>query len=198
VRRHAPATERNRDPIAAVLAEELPGEGVVLEIASGTGEHCAAFAARFPDLIWRPSDPDAEARVSIDDWCAECLNVLPTLAIDAASPDWPFQLGAADAILCINMVHISPWAATLGLMAGAGQLLDPGAPLILYGPYRRRGVPTAPSNEQFELWLKDKSPEYGLRFVEDVSDVAATQGLTLQRQVEMPANNLMLVYRHDA
>nr|WP_240953817.1 DUF938 domain-containing protein [Sphingomonas sp. G-3-2-10] len=177
------------------MAEELPGEGVVLEIASGTGEHCAAFAARFPSLRWQPSDPDKDALASIAAWCADLPNVLLPLEIDA-SKDWP--VASADAILCINMVHISPWAATLGLMAGAGQLLGSGAPLILYGPYRRRGVPTAPSNEQFELWLKDKSPEYGLRFVEDVSDVAAAQGLTLQRLVEMPANNLMLVYRHDA
>lgn len=195
MRRHAPATERNRDPIAAVLAEELPGEGLVLELASGTGEHCAAFAVRFPALRWQPSDPDPAALASIADWCADLPNVLPPLALDA-SDEWP--VAQADAILCINMMHISPWAATLGLMAGAGRLLSPGAPLILYGPYRRRGVPTAPSNEQFELWLKDKSPEYGLRFAEDVSDAASAQGLTLQRLVEMPANNLMLVYRHDA
>ncbi|MDF7775009.1 DUF938 domain-containing protein [Sphingomonas sp. AOB5] len=195
MRRHAPATERNRDPIAAVLAEELPDAGLVLEIASGTGEHCAAFAERFPALTWQPSDPDADALASIADWCAGLPNVLPPVALDASAP-WPVD--AADAILCINMVHISPWAATLGLMAGAGRLLAPGAPLILYGPYRRAGIPTAPSNEQFELWLKEKSSEFGLRHVEAVSDVGAAHGLSLRRTVEMPANNLMLVYRHDA
>ena len=193
MKRHAPATARNREAIAEVLAEVLPAEGIVLEIASGSGEHCAAFADRFPNLIWRPSDPDAEARASIDDWCSDKPNVVPALAIDAAAADWPAAI--ADAILCINMVHISPWAATLGLMAGAGRLLAPGAPLILYGPYRQEGVPTAPSNEQFELWLKEKSPEYGLRHVEDVTRAAAGHGLRLERIVPMPANNLVLVYR---
>lgn len=194
MRRHAPATERNRDPIAAVLAEVLPEAGLVLEIASGTGEHCAAFAARFPSLTWQPSDPDADALASIADWCAGLPNVLPPVFLDAASADSP--VAQADAILCINMVHISPWAATLGLLASADRILPPGAPLILYGPYRQHGVETAPSNEQFELWLKEKSPEYGLRFVEDVT--AAANGFTLERIVQMPANNLILVYAHDA
>jgi SAM-dependent methyltransferase len=191
VKRHAPATERNRDPIAAVLAEELPGSGRVLEIASGTGEHVAFFAERFPGLSWQPSDPDGEALASIAAWSEGRANILPPLEIDAVAGDFP----AADAILCVNMVHISPWEVTLGLMAGAGAVLAPGAPLILYGPYRREGVETAPSNEQFELWLKDKDPRFGLRFVEAVSEAAGAQGLALARLVEMPANNLMLVYR---
>ena len=191
MRRHAPATERNRDPIAAVLAEELPVSGLVLEVASGSGEHCAYFAASFPGLAWQPSDPDAQALASIADWCAGLANVRPPLAIDAAMGGFP----AADAILCVNMVHISPWEATLGLLAGAGRVLAPGAPLILYGPYRREGVETAPSNEAFELWLKEKDARFGLRFVEAVSAAAAPHGLALERLVEMPANNLMLVYR---
>ncbi|MCH7860528.1 DUF938 domain-containing protein [Sphingomonas sp. NPDC092331] len=191
MRRHAPATARNRDPIAAVLAEELPASGQVLEIASGSGEHCACFAGRFPGLTWQPSDPDADALASIADWCAGLANVRPPLEIDAASAVFP----AADAILCVNMVHISPWEATLGLLAGAGRALGPGAPLILYGPYRREGVETALSNEQFELWLKDKDPRFGLRFVEAVTAAAAPHGLSPVRLVEMPANNLMLVYR---
>ena len=194
MRRYAPATERNREPIAAVLADVLPGAGLVLEVASGTGEHCAAFAERFPGLTWQPSDPDGDALASIADWCADLPNVLPPLRIDATAPDWP--VARAEAVLCINMVHISPWAATLGLLAQSARLLPPCGPLILYGPYRRHGVETAPSNEQFELWLKEKSPEYGLRFVEDVT--AAAKGFTLERIVEMPANNLILVYRHDA
>ncbi|MCW3836088.1 class I SAM-dependent methyltransferase [Sphingomonas canadensis] len=194
-RRHAPATARNREPIAGVLAQALPPSGLVLEIASGTGEHCAFFAGRFPALTWQPSDPGAEDRASIADWCAGLPNVLAPLALDASAAHWP--AARADAILCINMVHISPWSATLGLMAGAGRLLAPGAPLILYGPYRREGVPTAPSNEEFELWLKERSPEYGLRHVEAVSAEAAAQGLALDRLVEMPANNLMLVYRRN-
>jgi len=194
MKRYAPATERNREPIAEVLAEVLPDAGLVLEIASGSGEHAAAFARRFPKLIWQPSDPDADARASIADWCAEQPNVRPPLALDAAAADWPID--RADAILCINMVHISPWEATVGLMAGAARLLAPGAPLILYGPYRRHGVPTAPSNEQFELWLKDRDPRFGLRSVEEVSDAA--RGFVLGPIVAMPANNLMLVYRNDA
>ena len=191
-KRHAPATARNRQPIAAVLAEVLPVSGRVLEIASGTGEHAAFFAQCFPALEWQPSDPDPEALESIAAWSAGLANVLPPLALDAAG-EWPEA--RADAILCINMVHISPWQATIGLMAGAGRLLAPGAPLVLYGPYRREGVATAPSNEQFELWLKEKSPEYGLRQLGDVTRAAAAHGLTLERTVEMPANNLILVYR---
>lgn len=190
MRRHAPATERNREPIASVLAEELPASGQVLEVASGTGEHCAWFAERFPALTWQPSDPDPESIASIADWCSGLPNVLPPLALDAAGV-WPVT--QADAILCINMVHISPWAATLGLLAGARRLLAVGAPLILYGPYRRHGVPTAPSNEQFELWLKGLSPDFGLRYLEDVT--AAADGFALERIVEMPANNLILLYR---
>jgi len=142
-------------------------------------------------MDWQPSDPDADALASIAAWSEGLANILPPLEIDASTGDFP----AADAILCINMVHISPWEATLGLLAGAGEALAPGAPLILYGPYRREGVETAPSNEQFELWLKDKDPRFGLRFVEAVSEAATAQGLSLERLVEMPANNLMLVYR---
>jgi SAM-dependent methyltransferase len=193
VRRHAPATERNREPIAAVLAGLLPATGRVLEVASGTGEHVAAFARRFAGLTWQPSDPDAHARASIADWCADLPNVRPPLALDAATGELP----AADAVLCINMVHISPWEATLGLLAGAGRALPPGGPLILYGPYRREAVDTAPSNLAFEQWLKDKDPRFGLRSVEAVSDAAAAHGLVLERLIEMPANNLVLVYRRD-
>ena len=193
MRRHAPATLRNREPIAAVLAEALPACGLVLEVASGSGEHAAFFAERFPDLTWQPSDPDAAALASIAEWCAGLANVLPPLALDAADAAWP--VAAADAILCINMVHISPWEATLGLMAGAARLLAPGAPLILYGPYRQRDVPTAESNEVFDVSLKSRNPAWGLRHVEDVSAVAAARGLLLERIVAMPANNLSLVFR---
>lgn len=193
MKRHAPATARNREPIAAVLAEELPIAGLVLEVASGTGEHCAFFAEAFPALTWQPSDPGAEDRDSIAAWCAGLANVRAPIALDAAAADWP--IGGADAVLCINMVHISPWAATLGLLAGARRLLAPGAPLILYGPYREQGVATADSNEAFELWLKGRSPEFGLRYVEDVT--AAAQGFALARRIAMPANNLMLVYRRQ-
>lgn len=195
-RRHAPATTRNREPIAAVLAEALPRSGLVLEVASGSGEHCAWFAERFPALDWQPSDPDEDARVSIRAWCAGLPNVLPPLDLDAATAHWPAE--HADALLCINMVHISPWEATLGLMAGAARLLAPGAPLILYGPYRQRNISTAESNEAFDVSLKSRDPRWGLRLVEEVSAAADARGLRLERIVPMPANNLSLVFRRGA
>ena len=193
-RRFAPATERNREPIAQVLGGVLPARGRVLEVASGTGEHVVHFAARFPEIVWQPSDPDQGALASIAAWKAEAGlgNVLEPIRLDAAGP-WPAL--EADAILCINMVHISPWAATEGLMRGAKAVLKPGAPLILYGPYRRAGVPTAPSNEAFDASLRARDPEWGLRTVEAVAAEALAQGLELERLVEMPANNLTLAFR---
>lgn len=192
-RKHAPATLRNRDAILAVLATMLPGSGLVLEIASGSGEHVAHFAPLLPGLDWQPSDPEPAARASVSDWCAGLANVRPPLALDAAAPDWPID--RADAILCINMVHISPWAATLGLFAGAARLLEPGAPLFLYGPFLREGVATAESNLAFDANLRARHPDWGLRAVEAVS--AAATGFTLDRLIEMPANNLSLIYRRD-
>jgi hypothetical protein len=195
-RRFAPATERNRDPIAQVLRTVLPAEGRVLEVASGTGEHVVHFARLFPGLIWQPSDPDPGALDSIRAWRAfeKLDNVLEPIRLDAAG-DWPPL--DADAMLCVNMVHISPWAATEGLMRGAGGLLASGAPLILYGPYRRAGVPTAPSNEAFDASLKARDPSWGLRQVEAVEAEASANGLRLERIVEMPANNLSLVFRRS-
>lgn len=193
VRKHAPAAARNREPIAEVLAETLPASGTVLEIASGSGEHCAFFAARFPALNWQASDPEPSALASIASWCAGLANVAPPVAIDAAAGDWPVE--RADALLCINMVHISPWEATLGLLDGAARVLPDGAPLILYGPYRRTEVPTAPSNEAFDASLRARDPRWGLRDVAEVTEAAAARRLRFERLVEMPANNLMLVYR---
>lgn len=193
VRKHAPATLRNREAIAEELAELLPERGTVLEVASGSGEHVAYFAGRFPQLNFVPSDPDADGRASIASWCAGLANVAPPLAIDAAASDWP--IAAADALLCINMVHISPWAATLGLLDGAVRLLPVGGPLILYGPYRRAEVPTAPSNEAFDASLKARDPRWGLRDVADLTAAAEARGLRFDRLVEMPANNILLVYR---
>jgi SAM-dependent methyltransferase len=195
VKRHAPATERNRDAIADVLREVLPERGLLLEVAAGTGEHAAYLAPLFPELRWQPSDPDPDALTSIEAWAADAdaPNLLPPVFLDAASSTWPID--SADAILCINMVHISPWAATEGLIRGAGRLLPGGAPLILYGPYRRAGVPTAPSNEAFDLSLKARNPAWGLRDLEAVQGQAAEQGLGFERLYEMPANNLTLVFR---
>lgn len=192
-RKHAPATLRNREAIAAVLAEALPETGLVLEVASGSGEHCAFFAECFPALRWQPSDPEPSALTSIASWCEGLANVAPPLAIDAGAADWPVE--RADALLCVNMVHISLWEATLGLLGGAARVLAEGAPLILYGPYRRAEVPTAPSNEAFDASLRARDPRWGLRDTAEVTAAAAARGLAFERLVEMPANNIMLIYR---
>lgn len=194
-KRHAPATLRNRDVIADVLAGLLPPSGTVLEIASGTGEHIVHFAQRFPHLVWQPSDYSEASLPSIAAWVAEAgaTNVRPAIRIDASAPDWP--IANADAILCINMIHISPWSATEGLMSGAGRLLTPGAPLYLYGPFLRDGVETAPSNLDFDRSLKDRDPQWGVRNLADVAALAGHHGLSLERVIDMPANNLSVVFR---
>lgn len=153
-KRHAPATARNRDAILAILQDALPTSGLVLEIASGTGEHIVDFAGHFPALTWQPSDYDRLGLASIAAWSAEAghPNLRQPVQLDASADDWPID--QADAILCINMVHISPWAATQGLMAGAGRIVPPGGLLYLYGPYLRDGVDTAPSNLAFDANLK--------------------------------------------
>ncbi|MBC7158485.1 MAG: DUF938 domain-containing protein [Porphyrobacter sp.] len=195
---HAPAAARNRDPIAAVLAQELPASGLVLEIASGTGEHAAHFAGRFPHLLWQPSDPDPAALASIEAWRAEAAlgNLLPPIALDAAGAQWPVDRG--DAIVCINMVHISPPASAEGLLAGAGRLLPEGAPLVLYGPFREDGVDLAPGNVSFDRSLRAQDERWGLRRAEWIDELADRAGLRRSRRVEMPANNLTLVYRREA
>ncbi|KQX25331.1 MULTISPECIES: DUF938 domain-containing protein [unclassified Sphingomonas] len=194
-RRHAPATARNSEPIAAILRAVLPDAGTVLEIASGSGEHAIFFARAFPQLSWLPSDPDPSAIASIRAWAeaARLPNLRPPLTIDAASPDWPIE--KADAILCVNMVHISPWEATVGLMRQAGRLLPAGAPLILYGPYIQAGVETAASNLAFDENLRSRDPRWGLRALEDVTALAEADGLHLDAVHPMPANNLTVVLR---
>ncbi|HYD14346.1 MAG TPA: DUF938 domain-containing protein [Allosphingosinicella sp.] len=194
-RRSAPHVARNAAPIADVLREILPARGLVLELASGTGEHILHFAADFPKLLWQPSDPDPVALRSIEAWRAESglFNLLPPVSLDARSADWPVP--AADAILCINMAHISPWSATRGVLRGAGRLLGEGAPLYFYGPWRRAGVETAPSNEAFDESLRARDPEWGLRELEAVAAEAETHGLGLERVVEMPANNISAIFR---
>jgi hypothetical protein len=194
-RRWAPHVARNAEPIGQVLREVLPAQGLVLEVASGTGEHALHFARAFPALAWQPSDPDPLALRSIAAWRAEAdlPNLRAPLQLDASSDDWP--VAAADALLCINMVHISPWSATEGLMRGAGRVLAVGAPLVLYGAYRRAAVPTAPSNEAFDRSLKARDPAWGLRDLEAVQAEAARNGLAFERLFEMPANNLIAVFR---
>jgi hypothetical protein len=194
VKRHAPATARNRAPIAAVLAEELPATGLVLELASGSGEHAVHFARAFPQLQWQPSDPDPAALASIEAWRSEAglENLCAPLAIDAAG-DWP--IAAADAVVCINMIHISPTTSSEGLFAGAGRVLGPSAPVVVYGPFREAGVTPAATNLAFDADLKARDPCWGLREVEWLDALAHSHALARTRRVEMPANNLMLIYR---
>ncbi|UPY36671.1 DUF938 domain-containing protein [Sediminicoccus sp. KRV36] len=190
-RRFAPAAARNRDALLACLAGILPQAGLVLEVASGTGEHAVHVAASLPGLIWQPSDPAAEARASIDAWAAGVANIRPALALDASA--WPWPITQADALLCVNMIHIAPWAACLGLLRGAGAILPPGAPLVLYGPFIRAGIETAASNLDFDASLRARDPAWGLRALEDVA--AAASGFGLEQVIEMPANNLTVVFR---
>jgi hypothetical protein len=194
--RTSPSTARNRDPILAVLLPRLPAQGLVLEIAAGAGEHAVYNAAALPGLQWQPTDPDPKALASIAAWRAHAglPNLLPPLRLDAAAPDtWPVI--QADAIVNINMIHISPWGATQGLMTGAARLLRAGAKLFLYGPYIERDVETAPSNLAFDRSLKSRNPAWGIRHFDDVAALAAAQGLTLAERVAMPANNLILIFQ---
>jgi hypothetical protein len=193
--RSAPAALRNREPIAQVLRDWLPDSGLVLEIASGTGEHVVYFAEQFPRLQWQPTDVHPDALTSIAAWRVQAglTNILPPLALDAASSAWPID--RADAVLSINMVHISPWESALGLLEGASRLLTPRAPLIMYGPWLENGVEAAPSNLQFDEDLRARDARWGLRRVKDFSAAAAERGLQLEERRAMPANNIMLLLR---
>ena len=193
-RRSAPAALRNREPIAAVLRDWLPPAGVMLEIASGSGEHAVHFARAFPQLEWQPSDLDPEALASVAAWRSEAglANLRAPVVLDAASPEWPID--RADAVLSLNMVHISPWSSALGLIAAAARLLNPGAPLILYGPWLEEGVEPAPSNLAFDADLRRRDPAWGLRTVETFA-AAAADAFSLDERRAMPANNLMLCFR---
>jgi len=195
MRRHAPAAARNRQPILDVLRRHLPHEGLVLEVASGSGEHVMHFAASLPRLVFQPSDPDGDARASIDDWARETglANVRPAVALDAQSQAWPVE--RADAVLCCNMIHIAPWPAATGLIAGAGRLLSRDGLLYLYGPYRRGGRHTAPSNDAFDRDLRRRNPAWGVRDLEEVAACASENGFGAPAIVEMPANNLSLIFR---
>jgi SAM-dependent methyltransferase len=199
VRRSAPAALRNREPIAEVLREWLPKSGLVLEVASGTGEHAVYFAERFPNLEWQPSDMHPLALQSIRAWREEAHlpNLREPLELDAASPDdWPTMVVVA--VLNINMAHISPWAASLGLLDGAARVLPPGGPLILYGPWLKDDIETAQSNLAFDVDLRYRDPEWGLRRVEDFAAASSERGLELVETRTMPANNLMLLLRRGA
>lgn len=194
----APAVARNRDPILAVLRELLPAAGTVLEIASGSGEHAVYFAAALPHRTWQPTDPDAQARRSIAAHAARAKlpNLLAPLELDAAAAAWPVT--HADAVVSINMIHIAPWRAAEGLMAGAARLLPAGGLLYLYGPYRQGGQHTAASNAAFDESLKARDPAWGVRNLEDIVALAGRHGLALQRTVAMPANNLSVIFARNA
>lgn len=195
-RRSAPAALRNCAPIVEVLREWLPATGLVLEVASGTGQHAVYFADAFPMLEWQPSDIHSDAFASIAAWRDETRlpNVRAPIVIDASKPaEWPIV--RADVVLNINMAHISPWAASLGLIAGAARLLPIEGSLILYGPWFKDDIETAPSNLAFDSDLKSRDPEWGLRRVEDFTDAAAARGFDLVETRAMPANNLMLLFR---
>jgi cyclopropane fatty-acyl-phospholipid synthase-like methyltransferase len=196
LRHTAPSAARNREPILTALQRVLPPDAHVLEIASGSGEHAIFFAAAMPTLTWQPSDPDAEARASVEAWrqSAATPNVLAPLDIDLTAETWKTPRPRYDAIVAINVIHISPWEATLGLMAGAARLLVPGGVLITYGAYKRGGEQTAPSNESFDQWLRARDPRFGVRDLEAVEEAARAQGLLLRDTSEMPANNFMLVF----
>jgi hypothetical protein len=195
MKREAPAVARNRDPILGVLKDVLPDSGTVLEIAAGTGEHAAYFASRFPALEWRPTDADETNLPSIAAWVAEtdAPNLKAPERLDVTQRPWPVE--RARAIVCINMIHISPWACTLALLDGAGRVLEADGVLYLYGPFRIEGTHTAPSNADFDGWLKNQNAAWGVRDLESVIATAAAQGLVHERTVAMPANNFSVVFR---
>ncbi|MBT8494151.1 MAG: DUF938 domain-containing protein [Deltaproteobacteria bacterium] len=196
--RSTPAIENNREPIASVLVRWLPERGRVLEIASGPGAHAAYFAERFPGLQWQPSDPAPPALESIRAWVAHCDggNLLDPLAIDVTE-DWPAE-GPYDAVLNINMLHVSPYpAAARGLFAGATAVLEPGSPLLVYGPFFRAQIETAPSNLRFDDMLRARDPDWGLRHLDELSGLAQAAGMSLREVVDMPANNNVVVFVKD-
>ncbi|MGE5615642.1 MAG: DUF938 domain-containing protein [Bacillota bacterium] len=194
-RETAPSAERNKQPILEVLMRVLPASGVVLEIGSGTGQHVAHFAKALPQLVFQPSEMDEARHASIAAWIdhEKLTNVRAPLAFDVTKLPWPVR--EADAIVCINVIHISPWEATLALMRGAGEILPPGGILVTYGPYMRGGRHTAPSNEAFDASLKARDPRWGVRDMDDVAAVAKAAGLHLEEAIPMPANNFSLVFR---
>jgi SAM-dependent methyltransferase len=197
-RLYRPHVPRNREPILEVLRRVLPPQGLVLEVASGSGEHAAYFAKQLPALLWQPTDPDPQALASIaaHRTAADAPNLLAPLRLDALSEQWPVD--HADALVCINMIHISPWAASEGLMAGAKRVLRAGGVLYLYGPYRIDGRHTAQSNQDFDSWLQTQNAQWGVRDLTDVADLATRYGFALTETVAMPANNQSVIFRCGA
>jgi SAM-dependent methyltransferase len=193
-----PHVARNREPILDVLRTVLPSQGLVLEVASGSGEHAAYFAASMPSILWQPTDRNPEMLTSIlaHRMAAQAPNLLAPLHLDVMSPDWPVE--RADALVCINMIHIAPWPAADALLAGARRVLPAGGLLYLYGPYRLAGQHTAESNREFDAWLRGQDAAWGVRDLGEVADLAARHGLALTRTVAMPANNLSVIFHRTA
>lgn len=196
-RNHAPATARNREAILAVLRRMLPAEGLLLEIASGTGEHAAFMACQLPGgLEWQPTDFRPDALADIDGYAADsgCARIRRAMLLDTTAADWPVR--TADAIFCANMIHIAPWAAAEGLFAGGARVLKAGAPLVLYGPFKRAGSHTAPSNERFDSALRAQDARWGVRCLDqEVIPLADRRGFTAEKIEPMPANNLTVIFR---
>jgi SAM-dependent methyltransferase len=197
-RESAPSAERNKQAILDVLVRVLPARGLVLEIGSGTGQHAAHFAQALPALVFQPSEMDLQRHASIQAWAAagKLSNMKPPLAIDVTQRPWP--VSTVDAVVCINVIHIAPWEATLGLMAGAGSILPAAGVLVTYGPYMRGGAHTSPSNEAFDTSLRARCPLWGVRDIDALAGVARDQGLLLEEAVAMPANNFSLVWRKSS
>ncbi len=195
MKEHAPSTERNREAILEALKQVLPPSGLVLEIASGTGQHAVHFAPAFPELTWQPTDKDPKALASIRAWTAEASvpNILEPLPLDVMAEDWP--IAEARAMVNINMLHISPWEACEGLLRGASRVLHPGSPLFYYGAFIRADRETAPSNLEFDRSLKQRNPQWGIRKLEDVIAVAERAGLVFEQATDMPNNNFTVVFR---
>jgi SAM-dependent methyltransferase len=194
-RRFAPAVARNKAAITEVLARYLPASGLILEIASGSGEHALHFAAHFPALSFQPTDPDAAALASIAAWRGEALlaNLLAPLMLNVMADDWPVL--KADSVVSINMIHIAPWGATVALMQGAARILPPDGTLFLYGPFKRGGVHTALSNAEFDASLRAQDARWGLRDLEAVAEIASAAGFAAPVVEAMPANNLSVIFR---
>lgn len=195
--RHSPAAERNKDAILAVLQRVLPRSGVLLEVASGSGQHAAWCAPKLAPLRWQPSDIATDNLSSIEAWCQAhgADHVLPPRYLDVTSSDWSLSADPETvAVLAINMVHIAPWSATQGLLAGSANVLPDHGQLVLYGPFMRGGCHTAPSNAAFDESLRARDPSWGVRDLDAVASLAESHGLQVQEVVEMPANNLMVMF----
>jgi len=194
-RRYAPASARNRDPLLQVLKSLLPQTGTILEIASGTGEHACYFAPAFGTAIWQPTDTDESAIASINAHRqAEApANLAPALHLNVMEPEWP--VNAADAVLCVNMVHIAPWACCENLLRGCAHVLSPGAPLVLYGPFKQDGTHTAPSNAEFDQTLRGENAKWGIRDIGEIAEAGKASGLTIEDPIAMPSNNFCVILR---